>query len=180
MKKLAELDRDLVLDLLTERLWFEHTGVRLYETAIARVLSSSDALLRRATPLLTRIRAEEHEHATWLEEQLRALGAPADRVTPRTTVARTESSGIARVIEDPSSSLEAVFHAILAAELLDHSGWNLLINLAAEAHDVEAQGQLRYRLNDENAHLHAVRTIVLALARRDLMGIETDVTRKAA
>jgi hypothetical protein len=76
--------------------------------------------------------------------------------------------------------MEDVFDSLLAAELLDHAGWNLLINLAAELEDDEAHDALRERLDQENRHLHEVRTIVQALARRSFTGIETDVTRKAA
>jgi bacterioferritin (cytochrome b1) len=179
MKTLAEHDRGHVIDLLNERLAFEELGVGLYEAALGRVASSGDGLVRKAEPQLAKIRFEEHEHARWLERQLGELGA-SRALTPRTAVMRRRSEGIARVALDPASSIADVFDSLLAAELLDHAGWNLLINLAAELHDDDAQESLRERLDQENQHLHAIRTIVFALERRTLLGIETDVSRRAA
>jgi bacterioferritin (cytochrome b1) len=179
MKKLADLDRDRMIDLLAQRLDFERTGARLYDAALERVVGSRDAMIRRAGMQLAIIRQQEREHASWLERQLVDLGAP-DLITPRVKVGRLLSEGIVRVALDPASSIGSVFDSLLAAELVDHAGWNLLIDLAAEAGDDDAHEQLRARLTEENKHLHAIRTIVLAIARRDLLGVETDVTRKAA
>jgi hypothetical protein len=73
-----------------------------------------------------------------------------------------------------------MLHAVLAAELVDHAGWNALLNLAAENHDEEAQEALRKRLHEENDHLGFIRLLNTALLRRAVSGELTDVRRKAA
>ncbi len=180
MKKLVSLNRDLVVDLLTERLDFERTGVAIYEAVLRRIRASDDALVTRAAEKLAKIRYEEDEHANWLHDELHRLGARVDAQTPRSRLSGVESEGVIRIVLDPTRPIDHVFHAILVAELADHAGWNTLLNLAAEVQDDGAQERFREFIDHENEHLHTIRTIALALARRELTGIDTDVSRKAA
>jgi len=180
MKHLAQLDRPALIDRLAERLVFERLAVELYEAAILRINASADVLVRRAAPTLARIRFEEHEHASWLERALAGAGASPSVETPRSALARIETEGIARVVRDARAPLGHVVQALLAAELVDHAGWHALLDLADEAEDDDAHEQLRRRLDEESTHLHAIRTIERALGRREFLGLETDVTRKAA
>lgn len=179
MEQLARENRQRVVDLLSERLACARVRARLQEAALVRVASSDDALVRRGEGWLARIRAQVCEHASWLERCLASLGA-SEADPPRARVARARLEGIVAVALDPASSLGDVVDSLLAAALLDHSGWNVLIGLAAEVDDGEAQAQLRERLDQVNQHLHALRTLVLAIERRALTGVLTDVARKAA
>jgi ferritin-like metal-binding protein YciE len=67
-----------------------------------------------------------------------------------------ESQGIEKVVQE-DSELPHLFHALLAAELVDNAGWDLLVQLADEAGDRQAKKEFRKRLNEEAEHLVVVR-----------------------
>ena len=180
MKKLAGKNRGKLIDLLVERLVFEKTGVDLYTALLERLGGSGDRMLESSLTTLARIRREEAEHQAWLEEKVQELGGNPLVPSHLSSLSRAEASGIEQIVLRERSSPEDMVHAILLAELLDHAGWNLLVQLASEAHDDEAMLQFRKRLLEENDHLGFLRTLVTACARRMLTGEATDVTRKAA
>jgi hypothetical protein len=66
--------------------------------------------------------------------------------------------------------LPHLFHALLTAELVDDSGWKLLLELADEAEDHEARRELQKRALEEEQHLIFIRSVVAALARREVLG----------
>src|SRR5262249_3162049 len=152
MEKLAARNRDTVLGLLADQLRMERAGVSLCEAALSRVQASEDVLVLRAGPALIRVRAAEHEHAVWLEGRLAARGAPGRLPGPEVPPTSATAALLATA-RDPSSGIAAVCRALLDHALLDHAGWNLLIDLATEAEDEAAHEQLRGRLDEENEHL---------------------------
>jgi bacterioferritin (cytochrome b1) len=178
MKKLAAFDRDKVIDLLQERLAFERTAVALHDALLAAI--RQDVLLARGRERLAAIRAEEHEHVRWLEHQLRGLGAEPGERTHLVRLSEAESSGLVRAVLDEGRAPADLVHTLLAAELLDHAGWNALAQLASEAHDEEAYEELRRRLHEESEHLSFLRTLATVALRREVFKEETDVRRKAA
>ncbi|HZV01770.1 MAG TPA: hypothetical protein VFF73_33975 [Planctomycetota bacterium] len=180
MKKLAQHNRDLVLDLLAERLAVARTETRIQGALIDRPGLAQDEIAGKALPLLARLRQDTVEHTFWLQARIRELGGDPESPGPRARLAATEASGIAQIAFEPGRSIAEVFHALMALALVDHAGWFTLLNLAAEAEDEVAQESLRRKIDDANDELHALRTIVQAFARRDLLGIVTDVSRKAA
>src|SRR4051812_32218893 len=74
MEKLSSKNRWRVIDLLKERLVFERSSVRLYDTLLSRLVRASDPAFRSLVEAVQDHRNEEQEHAQWLEEQIRALG----------------------------------------------------------------------------------------------------------
>ncbi len=170
MKKLAQHNRDKLIDLLTERLAFERAAVRLYDTILAR-LEASGGGVDPFRDELQGYRAQEKEHEEWLEEQIRGLGGDAQAKTEMADVVLRESAGIEQVIAT-DELLPHAMHALLTAELVDNAGWELLIELADDADDRAARSEFRKRLHEEEDHLLFARTAMLAFARKDVLGYE--------
>lgn len=172
MEKLAERNRAKVIDLLTERLTFERTGVMLYDAVIAKVTASNDKNLMRMLEELREIHAEEAEHAKWLAEQIKALGGDVDAKTEMAKLVEIEAKGIEQIVLDGDPDVGHLLHAILAAELQDNAGWDLLVQIADDAGDREAKRAFKKRLHEEEEHLLFMRRAVERYTRRLVLGEE--------
>ncbi len=216
MEKLAQKNRDKVIDVLMERLRFERAGVKLYDKVLERMRQStgetrrsgggdyttyglsgyggdatrdmrddihreqgSDApeperdrekkVVAEMLPHVERIRDQEKEHEEWLEDCIRRLGGDDKRMTEMAKLSARESSGIEAVImKDPE--LPHLFHALLAAEHVDMAGWDLLVALADEAGDREAQEDFRKRLQEEERHLAFLREALRIFSAHEILG----------
>lgn len=169
MKTLAERHPNKLLDLLNERLTFERTAVKLYDLVLTRMKKSQDRTMLAMVAAMTKHRNEEKEHEEWLEDRVRELGSDAHSVTELSDLVDRESRGLMEVIST-DEELPHLFHALLAAELVDDTGWKLLLQLADEAGDDDARRELRKRALEEEEHLVYVRSIVAAFARKDVLG----------
>ena len=172
MKKLAQSHPDKLLDLLTERLTFERLAVKLYDTILAKMHESelpSVAGVSAVVGQLREQRNQEKEHEEWLEEQIRALGGDAHGKTDLADLVEREAKGITEVVQG-DTSLVHLFHALQTAELVDDTGWKLLLELADEAEDDEARQAMRRRSEEEERHLIFMRSVVTAFARTDVLG----------
>jgi rubrerythrin len=167
MDKLAKKNVAKVIDLLSERLAFERSGVKLYDLVLSRLRASDEPGLKALLGDMKEFREEEKEHEEWLEEQIRALGGDAHAPTEQSVLVQAESEGVERVIRrDPSIPHD--FHALLTAELADNAGWDLLVQLADEFDDHEAKKEFERRLREEQKHLLFVRKTLLELTRNDV------------
>jgi bacterioferritin (cytochrome b1) len=167
MEKLAKKNVTKVIDLLSERLAFERSGVKLYDTLLARLRASEDPALKALLGEVKEYREEEKEHEEWLEEQIRALGGDAGALTEHSVLVQTEAEGVERVIRRDENILHD-FHALLTAELADNAGWDLLVQIADEFGDSEAKKEFKKRLHEEEKHLLFVRETLLELTRKDV------------
>jgi bacterioferritin (cytochrome b1) len=170
MEKLIEYNAAKVVDLLTERVTFERSGVRLYDAVILKIRRSGDADMQRMLGTLEQHRDEEREHEQWLEVQLGALGADPYATTEMAELVIRESRGIEDIILDGDNEVSHLLHALLTAELADNAGWDLLVNLADEAGDRDAKKEFKRRLHEEMDHLAFVRRAVQRLAQREVLG----------
>lgn len=173
MKRLAEHNREKLIDLLCERCAFERAGVRLYDTILSKLDATSGApqVFRDE---MERFRDQEKEHEAWLEQCIRDLGGDPSVRTESVQLIQRESKGIEQVVET-DELLPHAMHALLTAELVDNAGWELLIELADDADDREAREEFRKRLHEEEDHLIFVRSAMLAFARKDVLGYERRV-----
>lgn len=172
MKKLAERHPDKLLDLLNERLTFERLAVKLYDTILEKMHAIDLPSVAGISAVVSQVREQrnqEKEHEEWLEEQIRALGGDAHEKTEMSDLIERESKGVAEVIQG-DTELPHLFHALQTAELVDDTGWKLLLELADEADDSEAREEIRRRAEEEERHLAFLRTIVTAFARSDVLG----------
>jgi bacterioferritin (cytochrome b1) len=177
MEKLAKDNAVFVLNVLGGRLAFERTGVKLYDAVIAQIDRSGEPRYHAIVDQLREIRNEEKEHEEWLEEQIRALGGDAHEVTEMAQLEMSESSGIAGVIEGGDRKILHLIHALLAAELADNAGWDVLVKLADETGDRMAKLQFAKRLAEEAKHLLFIREVVLRAAEIEILGRETELPR---
>jgi bacterioferritin (cytochrome b1) len=167
MEKLARKNPLKVIDLLNERLAFERSGVKLYDTLLSRLRLAGGPALEPLIEQVQHHRDEEKEHEEWLEEQIRALGGDPRTPTEHSVLVQTESEGIERVMMR-DQSIPHDFHALLTAELADNAGWDLLVQVADELGDPDAKKQFKKRLREEEKHLLFVRKTLLELTAKDL------------
>lgn len=174
MRQLAQNSPDKLVDLLSERLSFEQSGVKLYDAVIGKMRASGDPFMASLLGEMEAHRRQEQEHAVWLEQQIVSLGGDAENKSDSARVAETETQGIEQVIiGGRDGEFAHMFHALLTAELVDNAGWELLLELADEANDVEARAEFKKRLFEEEDHLMLVRRAVEALAASAVLGIQT-------
>jgi rubrerythrin len=174
LAKIAGGQPGILLDKMGERLAYERSGVRLYDAlitkyqALSRTAEASDgdgalagatgdATGESAAQTLTRIRNEELAHFKLLRDAITQLGGDPTSQTPCADVAATASMGFMQVLTDPRTTLAQCLNAMLAVELADHAGWELLMRLADDAGETELSGRLADALGEEQEHLTIVR-----------------------
>jgi bacterioferritin (cytochrome b1) len=167
MGKLAE-NREKAIDILSERLAFERSGVKLYDRILAVLREEHGDGMSRVIGEMQKHRDQEKEHEEWLEAQIRGLGGTAHEETDRSRLVSRESEGIAKVVSS-EDRIAHLFHALLAAELVDNAGWDLLARLADEAGDRTAKREFKRRLHEEEEHLVFVRKVVEKLNVEDVL-----------
>jgi rubrerythrin len=170
MRKLIQYDRERVIDLLCERLAFERSGVKLYDRVIEALQGTTDAELHSLQATLEEHRAEEREHESWLEGQIRALGGETSLECDGARLASREAAGIEEVAAHDGGDLRHLFHALLAAEAMDETGWKLLVEVAEDAGDREARREFARRHSHEQEHLAFTRHLVERIAVRTIFG----------
>jgi bacterioferritin (cytochrome b1) len=178
MGELAKYDTGKVIDVLNERLAFERAGVKLYDRILEVMrTTANDENVARMLPEMQEHRDEEKEHEEWLEAQIRALGGDAHAETEKSQLVTRESKGIEEVVMS-DAQLPHLFHALLAAELVDNAGWDLLVQLADEAGDRAAKREFKKRLHEEEDHLLFVRSAVEKLAFQEVLGEDVKLPKR--
>ncbi|QBQ53666.1 ferritin-like domain-containing protein [Nitrosococcus wardiae] len=156
LDKLSGENPEVLIDKLGERLAFERTGARLYEYLITKCQAvQADSQLSIDT--LRRFRDEEERHFKIVARALESLGADPTAQTPGADVSAVASMGVLQVISDPRTSVAQSMEAILTAELVDHAGWELLIQLADKMGLDEMVIDFRTALAEEDNHLRQIR-----------------------
>jgi bacterioferritin (cytochrome b1) len=177
MADLETYDKSRVIDVLNERLVFERAGVKLYDRILGVMRSTADENVQRMMPEMQSHRDEEKEHEEWLEEQIRALGGDAHAETEKSRLVTRESKGIEEVVMS-DAELPHLMHALLAAELVDNAGWDLLASLADEAGDRALKREFKKRLHEEEDHLLFVRKAVEQLSIEEVLGKQATLPKR--
>jgi bacterioferritin (cytochrome b1) len=170
MKKLAEKNPEKLIELLHERLTFERTSVKLYDRVLSLMAGSQESQILGMLDTMQAYRDEEAEHQAWLEEQIQALGGDVNGESERSRLVATESRGIEQVILREDVELQHLFHALMAAELVDNAGWDLLAALAEEADDDDALDAFTLRQAEEEDHLEYLRQTIARYAESQVLG----------
>jgi ferritin-like metal-binding protein YciE len=144
-------------------------GVRLYDRVLERIRATGDPQVAALHAPMTAHRDQEKEHEEWLEACIRELGGNAHDLTAKAQLVTVESSGIERVIFDDRATLPQMLHALLAAELVDNAGWDLLVALADEAGDHDRKKEFKRRLHEEEDHLAVIQKAVARFAKREML-----------
>ncbi|HKO87536.1 MAG TPA: ferritin-like domain-containing protein [Burkholderiales bacterium] len=186
MEKLKGNKPEVLIDKLGERLAFERGGTRLYEalilkcSAIASQASTNGGSTASGIDvdkqdgavvdlsMLERIRSEEENHFQLVRRALTTLGADPTAMTPCADVVGVSTMGLIQTVTDPSTTVPQCLNAVLTAELTDNAGWELLIELVADAGHTEMAKEFSVALEEERIHLETIknwlRTAVLAEA----------------
>jgi len=170
MKKLAQKNPEKLVDLLHERLTFERTSVKLYDRLLAQMRASADPQVHRMVDTMQGYRDEEAEHQAWLEEQIQALGGDVNGESEMSRLVAEEARGIEQIILREDVALQHLFHALMAAELVDNAGWDLLTALAEEADDDDALDCFALRQAEEEDHLDYLRQTMSRYAESQVLG----------
>ncbi|RIL06126.1 MAG: ferritin [Proteobacteria bacterium] len=152
----------VLLDKLGERLAFERTGTRLYETLIAKHEQEGSFDGGPSAAELRQIRDEELEHFHTLVRFVEQLGGDPTAVTPSADLAAVASMGVVQVVADPRVSFGESLDAILIAELVDHDCWKNLRALAEQAGNEQLHQFTQRAEDEEDRHLANVRRWVQA------------------
>lgn len=114
---------------------------------------------------LQRIRMEEQAHMNLVKEALEELGADPTAMTPCADVVGVTSMGIIQTISDPRTTVAQSLNALLSAELTDHAGWELLMEVAEELGHDEMAVRFSVAATTEAEHM----TLVKEWLRAELM-----------
>lgn len=153
-QKITARHPEVFIDKLGERLAFERTGTRLYD---AFIMKCETQLPEASIAFLRQIREEEMQHFLMLTETLKELGADPTAMTPCADVAAVASKGLIAVVNDPRTSIAQAAGAVLSAELIDNDGWDLLIELAANARMEDLRERFEAAKASEVRHLSEIR-----------------------
>jgi rubrerythrin len=77
------------------------------------------------------------------------------------------SSGFMQVLNDPRTTLAQCLNAMLAVELADNAGWELLASLADDMGETDLAGRFLGALAQEQEHLLIVKQWLTALVVED-------------
>lgn len=159
-KKATGKNPEVLLNKLGQRLAFERSGVRLYESVINKCEAIEDR--QAAGPVtvdeLQQIRDEELEHFRLLSDCIESLGADPTAETPDADVAGVAAMGFQHVLNDPRTTLAQCLEMLLTLELADNASWELLIRLADEMGLKDVSEQFQRALEQEKEHLLTVRS----------------------
>lgn len=153
-QKLTRRQPEILLDKLGERLAFERTGVRLYESFIAKC---ETVMPESEISFLRDIHSEEIRHFEIINDVIKRLGADPTAITPCADVSAVATGGLINVINDPRTSIAQSTLALLIAELTDNDGWDLLIHLTSEAGLSDVTAQFKMAKEVEDRHLIEIR-----------------------
>jgi len=162
-KTVAGLRPQVFIDKLAERAAFERGGTRLYEGLLAKfaVEAAASQSIGANTDLteerLRTMRDQEARHFALVCECIETFGGDPTVETPSADVIGVMSMGLLQVVSDPRTSFVQSLQAVLAAELIDREGWELLIAMADELGERDAVASFRDALKEEDEHLLSVR-----------------------
>jgi hypothetical protein len=147
----------LFLDKLGERLAFERSGVRLYETLVSKYDAYGSFSGGPSREDLQQILNDEFAHFTMLTWAVEQLGGDPTAVTPSANLHATLSMGVVQALTDPRTTLLQSLEAILLAELADNDCWQALSELARQAGEQDLENRFLRAYATEGEHLERVR-----------------------
>lgn len=147
----------VLLDKLGERAAFERSGVRLYDAMLRKVARFDRLPGDLSIAALQEIRDDEASHFALLADSVERLGGDSTVQTPCADVAGVQGMGLLQAMNDPRTTLAQSLETLLAAELIDHASWELLIDLADGFGQDAMVTSFRTALANERRHEARVR-----------------------
>ncbi len=106
---------------------------------------------------LQRSRAEEQAHMMLVRQALEELGADPTAMTPCADIAGVTAMGLMQTLTDPRTTVAQCLNALLTAELSDHAGWELLMELAEDLGHDDMAVRFSVAATAEAGHLRMVK-----------------------
>ncbi len=160
-----KLNREKLVDTLSERWLFEKRSIELYDAVIDKLERHGHHAEGRQ---LRRYREQEEEHCRLLESYIEKLGGSTTHATPSQRPVELEARAFQAIVGEARGPAQ-LLHVILAAELEDNASWELLIGLAQEAGAHELIDAFDHAMRQEREHLSGVKALVAEQARRELV-----------
>ncbi|MGH8226745.1 MAG: ferritin-like domain-containing protein [Steroidobacteraceae bacterium] len=172
------------IDKLAERAAFERGGTRLYDSLLVKLRNagssngsgkgkgkgtSTGSVPNGMTEArVLEIRKDEAAHFALASECIERLGGDPTAETPSADLVSVETLGFVQAISDARTSLGQSLHVVLAAELIDHAAWELLIELARGVGQDKQLPRFQEALRDEQGHLRDVRSWYTSLTMSEM------------
>lgn len=157
----------VLMDKLGERLAFERSGVRLYDALLVKCSAADSGLEAGELSMLRYFRDQEAQHFELVAGALKDLGGDPTAQTPCADLVGVEGAGLVQAMNDPRTTLPQCLHVMLDAELIDNSGWELLIRLARAAGHGPMADSFEAALQQEASHLRTLKELVGRLTLDD-------------
>ena len=161
----------VLLDKLGERAAFERGGTRLYDAVLSKFDADPHAHGSVSRDVLQQFRNEEARHFQLVCEAVEQLGGDPTAMTPCANLVGMQAMGLWHSVTDPRTTLAQCLNTMLAAELVDNAGWELLIALAESSGHDDLAKRFQLALAEEAEHLTQIRAWVqeLTMAEASLM-----------
>ena len=147
----------LLLDMLGDRLAFERSGTRLYETLQLKVQTQGTFPGGPTVEDVNHIREEELQHFLLVKQVIERLEGDPTQITPSADLGGVIGSGVAQAINDPRTNVADSLKALLVAELTDNDSWEMLIKMTEQCGYQDLVGDFTQALSKEREHLQKVR-----------------------
>jgi rubrerythrin len=149
--------KNALVDLLCERLAVETGGVELYRTILAKLPEPE------ITSRLEHFMNEEAQHRDLLAGYLDRMNV-SDRETPSARLAKHEGEAYLTLVAEAQTPAQ-LLNILLTVELMDETGWEMLINLGRDLGDEEMVATFQQALRSEKEHLRGVRGMLAQINR---------------
>ena len=160
MEKFAGNQPAVFVNKLGERLAFERSGVRIYESLMLKCqVAQQQGEMPFPIPMerMQQFHKEEAEHFALLVDCMRKLGVDPTAQTPDADVSGVASSGLMKVIQDSRTTVPQCLEAMLSIEMTDNAAWELLMQLAEDLGQNDMAERFRKALAQEQVHLQEIR-----------------------
>lgn len=161
MEKFAGNQPATFINKLGERLAYERTGTRVYDSLMIKCEVARETGVTPVDIRLDRIktfRDQEMHHFHLLADSIENLGADPTAETPDADVSGVAGSGMMKVVTDPRTTVPQCLEAMLALELTDNAAWELLIKLALDLGQDDMADKFQDALAEEQVHLQEIRS----------------------
>lgn len=148
---------EVLLDKLGERVAFERTGAQLYQALVNKYQDSEDKKYLPELVALERFYQQEAKHYELVEQVMHHLGGELEIFPPANDPTSSLTMGWMMLITDPSTNFLQALEIVLQAELVNHAGWELLIELAEKRDLPKVATQFQKCLDEKEIHIARVK-----------------------
>ncbi|MAM89622.1 ferritin-like domain-containing protein [Allohahella sp. A8] len=158
MDKLKGNNPEMLINKLGERLAFERTGVRFYESFILKCEAKlKEQGVRVPMDELREIRDEEFAHFQMLKSAIESMGADPTAMTPDADISAVAAMGVQQVLNDPRTTISQCLQMLVIIESADNAAWEVLIKLTEDLGLDEMTAQFNQAMKQEESHLTRVK-----------------------